>query len=50
MQPHQYRRQSIHFWLLAPIVAALILCLTLNSCTPSKGCYSTKGMAGYSKR
>ena len=45
--PHSYRRQSIHFWLLAPIVTAIISIL-LGSCrTQRTGCKSVRHMSGY---
>lgn len=47
MEPHKYRRSTIHFWILAPIVAAIIM-LWLSSCSPQRGCHSTRGMSGYS--
>lgn len=46
--PHRYGRSAIHFWLLAPIVAMIVI-IYLSSCNnPKRGCYSTRGMSGYS--
>ena len=44
MTPHNYRRQTIHIWLVCFI---LLIAILAASCRPQRGCYGTRGMSGY---
>jgi hypothetical protein len=44
--PHRTRRTNIHVAIVLIILTALVMVANM-SCTPQRGCYSTRGMAGY---
>lgn len=46
MTPHSYRRQAIHSWFVI-LIGIIFAMIYLMSCSPQKGCYSTRGMSGY---